>query len=110
MANYTSGYFKTYYELGGNKVELCGKQLTTNSLNLDLSGDNDFVAHASFTANKANYYRDLSSSKSTWFSLCLPFAYTPQNFTAYKLMSATANAVEIEEITGEIAAGTPAGK
>ena len=106
MANYNTGYFKTYYELGGNKVELCGKQLTTESLNL--TGEKDFVAHAPFTANKANYYRDLSTSGSTWFSLCLPFAYTPNNFTAYKLKGASANAVEIEEITTKtIDAGTP---
>ena len=105
MAKYTTGYFKTYFPLGDSKVELCGEQLTTNSLNL--SGEKDFVAHAPFTANTANYSRDLSSSESTWFSLCLPFAYTPNNFTAYQLKGATANAVEIEEITGTIAAGTP---
>ena len=107
MANYTSGYFKTYFTLGDSKVVLCGEQLTTNSLNLNLTGDDDFVAHAPFTANTATYSRDLSSSKSTWFSLCLPFAYTPQNFTAYQLNGATEKAVEIGEITGEIAAGTP---
>ena len=106
-ANYKTGYFKTYFTLGDSKVELCGEQLTTNSLNLNLTGDNDFVAHAPFTANTATYSRDLSSSESTWFSLCLPFAYTPDNFTAYKLMSATDDAVEIGEISGEIAAGMP---
>ncbi|OYP59422.1 hypothetical protein CIK99_02260 [Prevotella sp. P5-92] len=105
MANYRSGYFKTYFTLGENKVELCGEQLTTDIL--DLSGEKDFVAHAPFTANTATYSRDLSSSKSTWFSLCLPFAYTPDNFTAYQLKGASADAVEIEEMTGEIAAGTP---
>ena len=102
MANYKTGYFKTYFALGGSKVELFGE-----STSLDLSGDNDFVAHAPFTVNKATYTRDLSSSTSTWFSLCLPFAYTPQNFTAYQLQSATGDAVEIEQITGAIAAGTP---
>ena len=105
MANYKTGYFKTYFTLGENKVELCGEPLTTESL--DLAGDKDFVAHAPFTAASANYSRNLSSSESTWFSLCLPFAYTPQNFAAYQLKGATADAVEIEEITGEIAAGTP---
>ena len=105
MANYKTGYFKTYFTLGENKVELCGEPLMTESL--DLSGDKDFVAHAPFTAVSANYSSNLSSSESTWFSLCLPFAYTPQNFAAYQLKGATADAVEIEEITGEIAAGTP---
>ena len=107
MANYNTGYFKTYFTLGENKVELCGEPLTTESL--DLSGDDDFVAHAPFTANEATYSRDLSTSGSTWFSLCLPFAYTPDNFnfTAYQLKGATEKAVEIEEITETIAAGTP---
>ena len=107
MANYKTGYFKTYFTLGDYKEDLFGGQLTTGSL--DLSGEKDFVAHAPFTAKSATYSRDLSTSESTWFSLCLPFAYTPNNFnfTAYKLNGATANAVEIEEITGEIVAGTP---
>ena len=107
MANYKDGYFKTYFTFGENKVELCGNPLTTESL--DLSGDYDFTPKYGFKANEATYSRDLSTSGSTWFSLCLPFAYTPDNFnfTAYKLMSATADAVEIEEITGTIAAGTP---
>ena len=109
MANYNTktGYFKTYFTLGDSKVELCGNPLTTKSL--DLSGDYDFTPKYGFKANEATYSRDLSTSGSTWFSLCLPFAYTPDNFnfTAYKLMSATADAVEIEEITGTIAAGTP---
>ena len=105
MANYTSGYFKTYFTLGENKVELCGNPLTTKIL--DLSGDYDFTPKYDFKAASATYSRDLSTSESTWFSLCLPFAYTPQNFTAYKLKGATAEAVEIEEITGEIVAGTP---
>ena len=106
MANYNTGYFKTYYKLGENQVDLYGVSLTTAILNL--TGDDDFVAHAPFTANEATYSRDLSTSGSTWFSLCLPFAYTPNNFTAYKLKGASADAVEIEEITTEtIVAGTP---
>ena len=106
MANYKTGYFKTYFTLGEKKVELCGeKPLTAESL--DLSGDYDFTPKYNFTAKSATYYRDLSTSGSTWFSLCLPFAYNPNNFTAYKLKGATGDAVEIEEITGAIAAGTP---
>ena len=104
-ANYKTGYFKTYFTLGDNKVELCGNPLTTESLNL--TGDYDFSPKYEFKAKSATYSRDLSESESTWFSLCLPFAYTPDNFTAYKLMSATDDAVEIGEISGEIAAGMP---
>ena len=107
MANYNTntGYFKTYFTLGENKVELCGTPLTTESL--DLTGDYDFTPKYGFKAKLATYSRNLSTSGSTWFSLCLPFAYTPNNFTAYQLKGATANAVEIVEITGEIASGTP---
>ena len=106
-ANYKTGYFKTYFTLGDNKVELCGNPLTTESLNL--TGDYDFTPKYDFKANEATYSRDLSESESTWFSLCLPFAYTPDNFnfTAYQLKGASADAVEIEEMTGEIVAGTP---
>ena len=109
MANYNTktGYFKTYFTLGDSKVELCGNPLTTKSLNL--TGDYDFTPKYGFKANEATYSRDLSTSGSIWFSLCLPFAYTPANFnfTAYKLKGASADAVEIEEITETIAAGTP---
>ena len=107
MANYKTGYFKTYFTLGDNKVELCGNPLTTESLNL--TGDYDFTPKYDFKANEATYSRDLSESESTWFSLCLPFAYTPDNFnfTAYQLKGASADAVEIGEISGEIVAGTP---
>ncbi len=105
MANYKTGYFKTYYQQGDTKTELFGETLSVESL--DLSGDKDFVAHAPFTANTVSYARNLSASTSTWFSLCLPFAYTPNNFTAYQLNSAKGDVVELEQITGEIAAGTP---
>ena len=105
MANYKTGYFKTYFTLGENKVELCGEPLTTKSLNL--TDNYDFTPKYEFKAKSVNYIRDLSSSGSTWFSLCLPFAYTPDNFTAYQLKGATDDAVEIGEISGEIVAGTP---
>lgn len=108
MANYNTGYFKTYYKIGDEeKVELCGYPLQTEN-SLVLSDDKNFVAHANFKANLVSYNRNLSSSTSKWYTLCLPFAYkTPTNFTAYQLKSATDNYVEIEEITGTIAAGTP---
>lgn len=108
MANYNTGYFKTYYKLGENLVELCGDPLQTTN-NLVLSDNTNFVAHAPFTASSVSYTREPSSSQSKWYTLCLPFAYkTPTNFNAYQLKSATDNSVEIEEMTGEkIEAGTP---
>ena len=106
MANYNTGYFKTYYKLGNDQVDLYGDKFTVESL--ILSDDKNFVAHAPFTASSVSYNRNLSSSTSKWYTLCLPFAYkTPTYFTAYQLKSATDNYVEIEEITGTIAAGTP---
>ncbi|MGN0052076.1 MAG: BspA family leucine-rich repeat surface protein [Prevotella sp.] len=107
MANYNTGYFKTYYKLGDEeKVELYRDKFTVGSLGL--SDDKNFVAHAPFKANSVSYSRNNITSDSKWYTLCLPFAYnTPTNFTAYQLKSATSNSVEIEEITGEIAAGTP---
>ena len=105
MANF-DGYFKTYYKLGNDQVDLYGDKFAVESLTL--SDDKNFVAHAPFKANLVSYTREITST-SKWYTLCLPFAYntTPQNFTAYKLKSATDNSVEIEEMTGEIDAGTP---
>ena len=106
MANYKTGYFKTYYKIGNVQVDLCGNPLQETN-KLVLSGDKNFVAHAPFKAKSVSYTRNITSD-SKWYTLCLPFAYnTPTNFTAYQLKSATSNSVEIEEITGEIAAGTP---
>lgn len=104
MANYNTGYFKTYYKLGNDQVDLYGDNFTVD--NLALSDDKNFVAHANFTAKSVSYTRKITSD-SKWYTLCLPFAYTPEKFTAYKLKSATSNSVEIEEMTGTIAAGTP---
>ena len=105
MANYNTGYFKTYYKLGNDQVDLYGDNFTVD--NLALSDDKNFVAHANFTAKSVSYTREITSD-SKWYTLCLPFAYkTPTNFTAYQLESATSDSVEIEEITGTIAAGTP---
>ena len=108
MANYNTGYFKTYYKIGDEeKVELSGYPLQTEK-SLVLSDDRNFVAHAPFKSSSVSYNRNLSSSTSKWYTLCLPFAYdTPSKFNAYQLKSATDNYVEIEEITGTIAAGTP---
>ena len=106
MANYNTGYFKTYYKIGNVQVDLCGNPLQATN-ELVLSDDKNFVAHAPFKANSVSYTRELSSSQSKWYTLCLPFAYTPTSFTAYQLKSATSNSVEIEEMTGEIDAGTP---
>ena len=107
MANYKNGYFKTYYKLGNEeKVELFGYPLKTEN-NLALSDNTNFVAHTPFKANSVSYTSNNITSNSTWYTLCLPFAYTPEIFTAYQLKSATSNSVEIEEMTGEIDAGTP---
>ena len=104
MANYNTGYFKTYYKLGNEQVDLYGDNFTVD--NLALSDDKNFVAHANFTASSVSYTREITST-SKWYTLCLPFAYIPEIFTAYKLKSATDNSVEIEEITDTIEAGTP---
>lgn len=104
MANYNTGYFKTYYKLGNEQVDLYGDNFTVD--NLALSDDKNFVAHANFTTSSVSYTREITST-SKWYTLCLPFAYIPEIFTAYKLKSATDNSVEIEEMTDTIEAGTP---
>ena len=106
MANYKNGYFKTYYKIGNVQVDLCGDPLQATN-ELALSDDKNFVAHAIFTASSVSYKREITST-SKWYTLCLPFEYTPTNFTTYQLKSATSNSVEIEQITTEtIEAGTP---
>ena len=107
MANYGTGYFKTYYKVGDEPlVELYGENLAVD--NLTLTDGEDFVAHAPFTAAQANYSRTGIANK--WGTLCLPFAIgmaEETRFRAFSLDSKTNDVVELTEITGAISAGTP---
>ena len=107
MANYGTGYFKTYYKVGDEPlVELYGENLAVD--NLTLTDGEDFVAHAPFAAAQANYSRTGIANK--WGTLCLPFAINmaeETRFRAFSLDSKTNDVVELTEITGAISAGTP---
>ena len=106
-ANYKTGYFtKLVGKNGDEKIGAVGEILTAD--NLTLADDKDFVAYEPFTATTATYNRTIGT---TWATLCLPFEVTLENkdFRAFKLLSANegTNTVELEEITTNIAAGTP---
>ena len=106
-ANYKTGYFtKLVGKNGDEKIGAVGETLTAESL--ALADDKDFVAYEPFTATTATYNRTIGT---TWATLCLPFEVTLENkdFRAFKLLSANegTNTVELEEITTNIAAGTP---
>ena len=106
-ANYVNGYFtKLVGKNGDEKIGAVGEILTAD--NLTLADDKDFVAYEPFTATTATYNRTIGT---TWATLCLPFEVTLENkdFRAFKLLSANegTNTVELEEITTNIAAGTP---
>ena len=95
-----------YY--GDEKIGAAGEPLATDNLVLD--DDKDFVAYEPFTAKAASYSRTINAG-TTWGTLCLPFEVSldGQNFRAFKLLSAddVTETVELEEIEGSIAAGTP---
>ena len=107
-ANYKTGYFtKLVGKNGDEKIGATGETLATD--NLVLEDDKDFVAYEPFAAKAASYSRTVEGT--TWATLCLPFEVSldGQNFRAFKLLSAddVTETVELEEIEGSIAAGTP---
>ena len=108
-ANYKTGYFtKLVGKNGDEKIGATGEPLATDNLVLD--DDKDFVAYEPFTAKAASYNRTMNAG-TTWATLCLPFevSLADKNFRAFKLLSADegTETVELEEIEGSIAAGTP---
>ncbi len=108
-ANYKTGYFtKLVGKNGDEKIGATGETLATDNLVLD--DDKDFVAYEPFAAKAASYSRKMKEG-TTWATLCLPFEVSleNQNFRAFKLLSADegTETVELEEIEGSIAAGTP---
>ena len=108
-ANYKTGYFtKLVGKNGDEKIGATGEPLATDNLVLD--DDKDFVAYEPFAAKAASYNRTMKEG-TTWATLCLPFevSLANQNFRAFKLLSADegTETVELEEIEGSIAAGTP---
>ena len=108
-ANYKTGYFtKLVGKNGDEKIGAAGETLTADNLVLD--DDKDFVAYEPFAAKAASYSRSVKEG-TTWATLCLPFEVSleNQNFRAFKLLSADegTETVELEEIEGSIAAGTP---
>ena len=108
-ANYKTGYFtKLVGKNGDEKIGAAGKNLATDNLVLD--DDKDFVAYEPFAAKAASYSRKMKEG-TTWATLCLPFevSLADKNFRAFKLLSAddVTETVELEEIEGSIAAGTP---
>ena len=108
-ANYKTGYFtKLVGKNGDEKIGATGEPLATDNLALD--DDKDFVAYEPFAAKAASYSRTINAG-TTWATLCLPFevSLVNQNFRAFKLLSAddVTGTVELEEIEGSIAAGTP---
>ena len=108
-ANYKTGYFtKLVGKNGDEKIGAAGETLATD--NLVLEDSKDFVAYEPFAAKAASYNRTMNAG-TTWATLCLPFevSLANQNFRAFKLLSAddVTGTVELEEIEGSIAAGTP---
>ena len=107
-ANYLAGgYFeKIVGKLGDEIIAAAGEPLTANTLTIDK--DQNFKANEPFTVAAASYSRTMSDGN-TWATLCLPFevSLTDQNFRAFKLVSANDDAVELEEVKTNIAAGMP---
>ena len=105
MANYNTGYFKTYYKIGDTKHELYGETLSVDSL--ELEDGKDFVTYAPFTAGTASYSRTMTSN---WETLCLPFAVETTctaDSTFYEIKSVNNDVITVSLLNGTIAAGTP---
>ena len=120
VANYKTGYFKTYYQVGDIKHELFGEELKVD--NLELKDGEDFKAIVPFTATNVTYNREVKSATngrlrgttSRWGSICLPYAITaPANCQLYTLsgvqMDNTTNegTIIMKEVD-QLEAGTPA--
>ncbi|RGX86622.1 BspA family leucine-rich repeat surface protein [Segatella copri] len=110
-ANYKTGYFtKLVGKNGEKKIGAAGETLTTENLVLD--DGKDFVAYDQFAAKKASYSRDIPE-RSTWGTLCLPFAIDQSQETECKFYRLTGIDNDNECITlesceeGKIPAGTP---
>ena len=109
FANYKTGYFtKLVGKNGDEKIGAVGETLAADTLTL--ADGKDFVAYEPFAAKAASYSRTINAG-TKWATLCLPFevSLANQNFRAFKLLSADegTETVELEEIEGSIAAGTP---
>ena len=110
-ANYKTGYFtKLVGKNGEEKIGATGETLTTENLVLD--DGKDFVAYDQFAAKKASYSRDIPE-RSTWGTLCLPFAIDQSQETECKFYRLTGIDNDNDCITlesceeGKIPAGTP---
>ncbi|MGN0221060.1 MAG: BspA family leucine-rich repeat surface protein [Prevotella sp.] len=107
-ANYTEGYFKTYYMVNRTKTELYGSdKYNISSLNFT---DGDIVTNVPLNVSGGITYTRTMASQ--WGTLCLPFdvTYDSENggYKLYSLTSATADALTFTEYeNGTIAAGTP---
>ena len=110
-ANYKTGYFiKLVGKNGEEKIGATGETLATENLVLD--DGKDFVAYDQFAAKKASYSRDIPE-RSTWGTLCLPFAIDQSQETECKFYRLTGidndnDCITLESCEGtEIPAGTP---
>ena len=110
-ANYKTGYFtKLVGKNGEKKIGATGETLATENLVLD--DGKDFVAYDQFAAKKASYSRVIPE-RSTWGTLCLPFAIDQSKETECKFYRLTGIDNDNECITlesceeGKIPAGTP---
>lgn len=119
MANYRTGYFKTYCQTGNVKHELFGDALTLDTLTL-IDGET-LKINAPFTAKLATHERALNggnartaSTSNRWGSVCLPYAIkAPADCRLYTYggfnydADTHENVIVVQEVD-TLAAGTPA--
>lgn len=107
MANYATGYFKTYYKTGNELHDLYGTDLTV--ANLTLTDGEGFATCVPFKAESATYSRTLSNR---WATLCLPYAVEVedvQDCDIYSVVESLADGIlTVERMeSGTVAAGQP---
>ena len=118
MANYTTGYFKTYYKVGGEHHDIAVMDGALHVDNLQLEDGRDFMTCAPFTAGTVTHTRQLKgdgASETVWGSLCLPYSLKPSEagLTCYTLDNVTYDGdgdgtVYVKPLVGDtLPAGTP---
>lgn len=109
LANYITGRFlKKVGTIGNNPIGAKGQELTVKQLTLTEGEDYQLTETEPVTVSSATYSRTMTSK---WGDLCLPYPIANDASSDYRFFILKnfnlKESVTLEEITGDIEAGTP---